>query len=95
VLIVGGGVALEAAGRGRPWPWLERLGDASYSIYLIHPLVLAAFARVFGAPTPWLFVPVAMALAIGSGVAARLLIEKPLLKLLKGTVRPHLPPAKA
>ncbi|MBS0295559.1 MAG: acyltransferase [Proteobacteria bacterium] len=89
-LIVGGAVALEASGWGRPWPWLQRLGDASYSIYLVHAFPTAVLIRTGGFTSAWLFVPAAMALVVATGVAARLLIEKPLLRLLHGKTRPRL-----
>jgi exopolysaccharide production protein ExoZ len=47
VFIVYGATALELRGGWRHHALLERLGDASYSIYLGHVLVLSALGRVF------------------------------------------------
>jgi exopolysaccharide production protein ExoZ len=50
--LVGGLLLLELAGRVRRWPFLLLLGDASYSLYLLHAFVLAvlhrAWERAFG-----------------------------------------------
>lgn len=48
LLLVAGAVAIE---RGGAWPrllWPERLGDASYSLYLLHGLVIAAGHKLLG-----------------------------------------------
>ena len=48
-LIVYGAVSLEVS-RGVTLPhWMERIGDASYSIYLSHLLVMVALGRIWGA----------------------------------------------
>jgi exopolysaccharide production protein ExoZ len=88
VLIVGGAVALEASGFGRPWPWLQGLGDASYSLYLFHPLAISALAGLTAMDNPWSFIPEGIVLSLAVGLAGRWLIEKPTLRLLRGKVRP-------
>jgi peptidoglycan/LPS O-acetylase OafA/YrhL len=47
-LIVYGAVAMEIRGAPAAPAWLVALGDASYSTYLSHVLVLSALGRVFG-----------------------------------------------
>ncbi|ODT81654.1 MAG: hypothetical protein ABS76_10880 [Pelagibacterium sp. SCN 64-44] len=71
-------------------PLLEKLGDASYSIYLTHIFVVAGVVGVvrllFGADNPWIVWGAAMA-AIPVGIAAGCLlyrlIEEPLLRRLR------------
>ncbi|MGA0602773.1 acyltransferase family protein [Caulobacter sp. KR2-114] len=82
--LVLGALALEAAGRTPRLPWLKRLGDASYSIYLGHAPATAVVAHTLGTDRPWLFIPAALAASILAGLAGRALLEKPLLRLLRG-----------
>ncbi|WP_400770171.1 acyltransferase family protein [Methylosinus sporium] len=84
-------LATEARGALARSPLLMLLGDASYSIYLAHPIVLT-LARV---GTRALHLPVerpligmaavvtTLALSIAAGVAVHLLVEKPMLALLR------------
>ena len=75
----------------RPWPAAGRLmtalGDASYSIYLIHPLALSALAslaRLRGLSQLDLpEIVVMMAIAMASGWAFHHLVETPLLTLAR------------
>jgi peptidoglycan/LPS O-acetylase OafA/YrhL len=86
--ILYGAAVLERDGKWKIAGWLTFLGDASYSIYLAHFMVVSAVARFCYAHWGRLPVPVAgwMALLIGCGVAAgigvHLAIERPLLALL-------------
>jgi exopolysaccharide production protein ExoZ len=69
------------------------LGDASYSIYLVHYTALSASAKIVY--RTWLHHPVPMAVpfaamaltALGFGIVVHLLVEKPLLRLLPRTLR--------
>lgn len=85
--IVYGGAAFEARGGWPSLPLLERLGDASYSIYLSHVLVLSAIGRVFAAVPfhGWLIESVFLAGCLvavnGFGYLSYLYIEKPILRL--------------
>lgn len=82
-MIVAGALTLEARG---PIPLCRAplsLGDASYSIYLFHPLAVAAIAHAVGASRPALFIPLALGAAIGAGLAARALVERPLMTLCR------------
>ena len=70
--------------------WLERLGDASYSIYLVHIFAVAAVAGLLLKvlePGNWIVVSGAIVLAIGAGLALGLvlytLVERPLMSRLK------------
>jgi exopolysaccharide production protein ExoZ len=46
LLIVAGAVSIDRAGLVRDWPVLKFLGDASYSIYLVHGLALSFATRL-------------------------------------------------
>lgn len=83
LMLVAGAVAVEADGG---WPNLSvfnLLGDASYSIYLTHTMSIGALAMTMGAWNPPLFLPLALALAAAVGIAAYLLVEKPMLAALR------------
>ena len=78
---------LERRGRVRVWPWLNFLGDASYSIYLVHFGVLSivarrsfALAQRTGLP-PWFWFLLDAAIALTVGILVHLTIERPLLRL--------------
>nr|AWM05827.1 acyltransferase [Bradyrhizobium symbiodeficiens] len=82
--------AVEAERRGSvEFPeWLTRIGDASYSLYLVHFTVLSVLAKLIVAtnvskavPLQVVFVGMAV-VTVAVGVAVHLAVEKPLLKLL-------------
>lgn len=66
-LIVWGALSLELPFRHRCFDLPVALGDASYSIYLFHPMV------AYGLDFPW---AVRLALAIGGGWAMHVLVER-------------------
>jgi exopolysaccharide production protein ExoZ len=71
----------------------ERLGDASYSIYLFHFLIIAAVGRLwlslFGGFSRPFFVPLAFLAAAGAGLAIHICVERPLLTAVR-QLRPAL-----
>ena len=87
-LIISGGVACELRYAWRPPKWAMLLGDASYSIYLVHSAFISLAAGVAfkhfhgGLPGPLLFSLIFIG-AVSSGVFAHLLIERPLLSMLR------------
>jgi len=92
--LVGGGLALEH--KLRPMPLLEKLGDASYAIYLIHMFVvgaLVAVCRRFADPTQPLvgvaIIVLALVLASVAGMLVHRYVEQPLLNLLRGRRKPN------
>jgi exopolysaccharide production protein ExoZ len=87
-MIVGGALSLEAGGEVRAWKPFTSLGDASYSIYLLHPLAIAAVAHTLGNGRSLLFPPLALTAAITAGLAGRALIERPAIAFCR-----RLPPA--
>ena len=68
--------------------WLTLLGDASYSIYLIHFMVISAIARLAYAHWSHLPIPIGgwmllfILLGVGAGLATHYAIERPLLRAL-------------
>jgi len=64
-------------------PILRRIGDASYSIYLVHTTVMAFANKAIGHEQSILFFCVAVALSIAAGLACHAAIERPLLTRLR------------
>jgi exopolysaccharide production protein ExoZ len=93
LLIVAGAVSIDRAGLVRDWPVLKFLGDASYSIYLVHGLALSLAARILAITgiggAPILFIAgILGGLGIGSG--CYLFVERPLLRFFHRSRRkPH------
>lgn len=90
-LIVAGLVAIEQAGRLPSIPVLKAVGDASYPLYMIHPVLLSAMAqglKLTGvAPPPWAFVTAALIVTSGVGWLAHVALERPLLALFRAPSR--------
>jgi len=91
VMIVYGAVALEKES-GRRFPrWIEAVGDASYSIYLSHILVVSTVGRVWKTlPIPlngvWNLAGVIICMAVAAvafGLASHRYLEKPLLRAFR------------
>lgn len=86
---------LGAAGMGRgvePAPKLkplERIGDASYALYLSHTFVFpTAVASAFHISSAtsigiWYFLPIVLALCVSVSIAVNVFLERPLLALLQ------------
>jgi exopolysaccharide production protein ExoZ len=82
-LMVGGLVALEREGRLPSMPLLKAIGDASYPLYMIHPVLLSAMAQVWrlaGLTTasPWLYVVTGVVVTSAVGWLAHVTLERPL-----------------
>lgn len=82
-MLVLGAVCVEADGGVRSSRIWRRLGDASFSIYLIHTPVMALFNKAIGPTNPVLFFTVAMVLSVAVGLACHQWLEKPLLALFR------------
>ena len=84
--------------RNRAMLWFARLGDASYSIYIVHFFFVTALATlvrnspfVRDALGPYGFIALSMVLGLGSGILAHIYIERPLLALVRGWLPRHRP----
>ena len=95
-------VELERQGRLRIAGWLRLMGDASYSIYLTHFMLLSLLAKIFiklGAREmlpDLLCYALLPLLATLAGIAVHLYIERPLLRWLgRATKNWGVPPAPA
>jgi peptidoglycan/LPS O-acetylase OafA/YrhL len=70
--------------------WLGRLGDCSYSLYLVHYLAIGAIAFVWKHVLPAHAVlagPVMLAAAVGSGEVGYRAVERPFMQLAKRVKR--------
>jgi peptidoglycan/LPS O-acetylase OafA/YrhL len=71
--------------------FLEPLGDASYSTYLVHGLILTMVLRVWimtvGPLSIW-SVPVSLAMATIGGWATHMVVERPILRIAKNFWKP-------
>ncbi len=87
-LIVAGAVGLELTTQhfvlGRT-PSL--LGASSYSLYLSHTFVISLAGKILASAPPWIFVGVATMASLGIAMLVYLLLEKPLLSLMRGKRR--------
>jgi exopolysaccharide production protein ExoZ len=84
--LVAGAVSLERRGPIPNWRPLQAVGDASYSLYLIHGLAISAALRALqmvGVTSPLLVFAASMVVGVIAGLAAYQLIEKPMMKLFK------------
>jgi exopolysaccharide production protein ExoZ len=84
--------ALEEPARlARSAKLLEPFGDASYSTYLAHGLVLTLLLRIwvmaYGPPSMWI-VPVSLVVATAAGWATHAFLERPVLQLINKVWRP-------
>jgi peptidoglycan/LPS O-acetylase OafA/YrhL len=74
--------------------WLRLLGDASYSIYLVHFFALSLLAKIFWACGAARIIPPMIAylllasLAVAAGTLCHLIIERPLLALTRRKAAP-------
>jgi len=81
-------VADHAAKAGPVWRALSFLGDASYSLYLVHPLAITLPRRLFPhfvnpATSPWLYAGLLLATALAAAVIVHLLFERPVTRVLQ------------
>ena len=70
------------------WKPLQRLGDASYAIYLCHTLSAPLVARVVGLERHWLFIPLDVVVGLATGLACHTLVEKPLTRWVRRRLAP-------
>ncbi len=100
-LMVAGLASLDLNASGRPPGILRLLGEASYSIYLVHYLLLSALAKLFIALGIQRWLPIEACffalcgLATGGGILFHLAAERPLLRLCQRHLVPKRHTAEA
>ncbi|KAA2315633.1 acyltransferase [Pseudooceanicola sediminis] len=80
-----------ASGTPRRFPGLELIGDASFSIYLVHLLSFHFSVRLaspFVPNHPWIALLIMVTLGVAAGVGTYLCLEKPLLAAVTRWTRP-------
>jgi exopolysaccharide production protein ExoZ len=85
-LLVAGAVSVERAGPVPSLPPLRILGDASYSLYLVHGLAISAALRalkIVGVTAPGIVFATAIVAGVIAGLIAYHLIERPAMKLFR------------
>jgi len=70
------------------WRAMSFLGDASYSLYLVHPLAITLPRRLFPhlvdpATSPWLYAGLLVVVAVSAAVAVHLTFERPVTQYLQ------------
>ena len=83
ILVLTGAVGLDRAGRMPIWRLPKALGDASYALYMIHPLMLSAMVQIWkrfgGATAPGcVFIMLTLVATALAGLLVHALIERPL-----------------
>lgn len=92
-IVVAVAVAAERSGFALPWRWPQRLGDASYSIYLTHFFVTAAMTKLaarLGVDSAWMggaLMLAALVLVVAVGWATYRWIETPITNLVQNKTR--------
>lgn len=92
VAIVLGMLALEAEGRVPRVTWLERLGDASYSVYLLHGPMVGLIWRLSGEPPLAIYLPLTVVISSAAGLLCWRLFEQPASRFTRaflGSLRPR------
>ncbi len=87
LMVVAGLTAVERDGGLPSLAPLKSLGDASYSIYIIHTLAMGVFAMAFSVWNP-LWVPLSIAIGAGSGWIVWKLAEAPVHAAMRSWGRP-------
>lgn len=96
VLIVAGGIGLEASGAIGTTVLGNTLGNASYALYLTHPIVVSAVTQIgkkLGLANTFAGAALIALVAIGAAIVTGLLVhryvERPIAQALSGRPRPN------
>jgi len=93
-VLAGFALAPQLDERRRRW-WLAlAIGDASYSLYLVHEFLLRAFhiawgKVLIGAVPLWVFVPAGIVISITAALVLYWMFEKPVTRWLNGLGKPR------
>lgn len=92
LLVLAGALSLEPAREAPPLAWLGRLGEASYSLYLLHTLVISVVVRLVGTAAPGRFLLACLVGSIAAALACHAAFDRPVTQWLRGLpTRPHRP----
>jgi exopolysaccharide production protein ExoZ len=83
-ILTAGLIALERTGKLPDIPLLKAIGDASYPLYMIHPVLLSTMAQLWRAAgltalSPWLYVALSLVVTSAVGWIAHVTLERPLI----------------
>lgn len=95
LLVVAGAVGLEGRGKAPELPALQRIGDASYSLYLVHGLAISAVVRLLealGAASPPMILACGLVVGVLAGLLVYRFVEQPISRLTKRRGRGPAPP---
>ena len=84
--LVSGAVAIESGGKWSSLRLLEKLGDASYSLYLVHTLVIGAVVKTLGRGPAASTVAVLASIVVA--VAVFQTVERPITRTLRSVADP-------
>lgn len=87
-LVVAGGLGIEAAGQLPAMPWLQTLGDSSYSLYLSHAATLSLVYSVIQPLPVILAVPLATLMCVIVGLLIYRFVERPIRWVVTLTLSP-------
>jgi len=97
MLVLAGLLLYEPQARRVELAFLRKIGDASYSLYLTHMLVIVVLERsgLFAALPPVLAMAAAIGIAVGVALLAYAWVEKPLLEVGRQRIRLKRAPARS
>jgi len=80
------------AGDAPIWRMFRLLGDASYALYLVHPIAITLPRRIFPglvdpAHWPWLYAAMLLVVAVSAAVMVHILFERPITRFLQRRIR--------
>jgi len=87
-LVVAGCIAIERAGKWHRIRPMEMIGDASYSLYLLHGQVIALIEKTPLGHSQWLKLPVVIALSIAVAILSYRFFELPMGRVLRKYLLP-------
>ena len=90
ILVVLGALSLERAGHWPRLKFLEAIGDASYSLYLLHGFAVAFFHKFLHLPAPLMAVVILVSSLIGALLSYRF-FERPVGRMLRAATHRRAP----
>ncbi len=87
LILIAVGLGPQVDGTWRAWRWVLLVGDASYSLYLVHEFLLRLLSFLWlkgplASLTPWLFIPIGIAVSVLAALATYRYFERPVTRWL-------------